>query len=256
MNSKNNSATAQENITRKEWRRNKRRTIYLRKKEARLAIKTKNDVNEKRYDIMAQYHAVLNNSVREIISKEKIKYAILTDTYFVCTNLTKQECETLEAKFKDCKESRGQSKSPWTIKFAKWKSKTIIHNSKTQHTNTNNTEEVRSSARSTRKAKNIAKHPKFAKHANNEKKKSTKENPVPMHGRKDKIMAFRHGKNKFKSTAKVTPALKETSLEKKLRQRALKAGKYLIKQEKKASTTPIKVKKSKKPVQQKFKFAA
>lgn len=244
------------NITRKEWRRNKRRAAYLRKKEGKLAAKTKNDAIEKRYDIHAQYHETLANKVRSIIEKNKIKYSILTDYFFICSNLSKEECDALQEKFKDCTISRPSGRGSSHIKFSKWKSKTVICREKTPHTHTNNIKEVKQAAHANRKAKNIAKHPKFVKHSTNEKKKVTKETPIPMHGRKAKALAYRHAKHKFKSTEKVTPALKESTMLKKLRQRAQKAGQYLIKQEKKASITPIKVNKSKKPVQQKFKFAA
>ena len=244
------------NITRKEWRRNKRRATYLRKKEGRLNAKAKNEAIEKRYDIHAQYHETLSSKVRNIIEKNKIKYAILTDYFFICSNLSKEECDALQEKFKDCVISRPSGRGSSHIKFSKWKSKTIVCREKTSHTHTNNIKEAKCVARANRKAKNIAKHPKFIKHTTNEKKKSTKENPIPIHGRKAKIIAYRHAKHKFKSTAKVVSALKETTLEKKLRQRAQKAGQYLIKQEKKASITPTKTSKSKKSIQQKFKFAA
>ena len=244
------------NITRKEWRRNKRRATYLRKKEGRLNAKAKNEAIEKRYDIHAQYHETLSSKVRNIIEKNKIKYAILTDYFFICSNLSKEECDALQEKFKDCVISRPSGRGSSHIKFSKWKSKTIVCREKTPHTHTNNTKEVHQAARASRKTKNIAKHPKFVKHSTNEKKKTTKENLIPIRGRKAKIMAYRHGKHKFKSVAKVTPALKETSLEKKLRQRAQKAGQYLIKKEKKASMAPVKTSKQKKPIQQKLKFAA
>ena len=73
-----------------------------------------------------------------------------------------------------------------------------------------------------------------------------------------KKIKFRYAKHKFKSVAKVTPGRVETLRDKKLRERALKAGRYLIKKEthKDPVSKKTKTPKPKKPVQQTLKFAA
>ena len=85
----------------------------------------------------------------------------------------------------------------------------------------------------------------------------TDENPAtPRYGRNAKKLIFRFGKHRFKAISKVVRGSKETLLEKKLRQRAQKAGRYLIKKETKIDQTPKKGYVSKKSLQQTFKFSA
>lgn len=242
-------------ITNKEYRKSVRRAARARKKEAKKKAAAKNNSTAKRYDVLVQYHSVLKERVRKIVETNKIKYAILTDAYFVCSNISEEEYLALVDKFKDCKVERTANKNRViSVKFAKWKSKTIISNTKEDKKKpSNNTNEARQKARAARKAKNKAAHQKFVKYANNDAKRPTANNPVPLHGRNTKKLMCRHGMNKFKSLAKVTPALKENSLERKLRQRAAKASKYLLKKERGIKPS---VSKKKKSQQMKLKLAA
>jgi hypothetical protein len=251
----NNNTNNKTSITRKEWRRNKRRASYLRKKEAKKAIEIKRSAEQKRYDLLAQYQEPLSTQVRAIIESNKIKYSILANTYFVISNIPSSTCKEIESAFEKCTISRGEHHRPLKVTFAKWKSKSIIVETKESKNPSNNTTEAKSAAKAKRKAKNVAKCPKFVKHVN-DNKKPTKENPVPQCGRNKKKLTYRYCKHRFKALNKVVPALKETNLEKKLRQRAQKAGRYIIKQEKKASVIHTKAPKPRKPVQQKFNFAA
>lgn len=241
---KDNSKKIETTATRKEWRKNKRRAARTRRKEAKKAASEKQASTPKRYDLLAQYHPTLSNDVREIIKENNLKYAVLTDAYFVISNLSEGSCKEIESAFEECKLSCGENRKPKTVRFARWKSKTIIHEEKNRSRATNNTDEVKKAARARRKEKNI----------NNFRTRKTREQKAAEgRTRKAKIVAFRAKRNKGN---KVTRASKETTLQKKLRQRATKAGKYLVKKETKSTAAPKKKEKAKKPVQQKINFAA
>lgn len=245
MKNNSNSVKTQENITRKEWRRNKRKAASLRKKEGKAAAAKKRAEEPKRYDLLAQYNNLLSQQVRTILEEKKIKYTILTDGYFVISNLAESACKEIETAFKDCKLSRGESRKPMIVKFAKWKSKTIIHDNAKESKPTNNTTEAKRAARAKRKAKNIQ----------NFKTRLTKAEKIALgRGRSKKKTEYRAKKN---NGNKVTPGLNESTTEKKIRMRARKAFKYIIRKEKK-TILPKKTlyTKKKKAVQQKFNFAA
>lgn len=230
----------------------------------------------KKYNIMILFNPILNDQVDEIIAKNKLKCDKRITGYARFDAVSEEDYNKIKYLFKECSVTNTHE-----FKVFDKENKTFVIHTKervltpqivatrakitvwTEKKKTNNTKEVRQAAKARRKANNIAKHRKFEKHSTNEKKKSTKENPVPSYGRKAKAMTFRHGKHKFKSVAKVTPATKETNLAKKLRQRAQKAGRYLIKKEARASEMEAKISKVitkehklKRPTQQKFKFAA
>lgn len=253
----NNNTKQKTPITRKEWRHNKRRQAYLRKKEAKATVEANRNATPKRYDLLAQYQESLSAKVKSIIEKNNIKYSILTSTYFVVSNLPESACNEITAAFEECTVSRGTQHRPLKVTFAKWKSKTIITEQKEKKCPSNNTTEAKTAAKAKRKAKNVAKCPKFVKYNTNEKKQATKENPIPQCGKNKKKLTYRHCKHLFKALNKVVPALKETNLEKKLRRRAQKAGRYLTRKElKKIDQTPKKKYVSKKSLQQTFKFSA
>lgn len=233
----------------------------------------------KKYNIMILFNPVLNDQVDDTIAKNKLKCDRRITGYARFDAVSEEDYNKIKSLFKECSVTNTHE-----VRVFDKEKKTFVTHTKervltpqivatrakitvwVEKKKTNNTKEARQAARARRKASNIAKHRKFEKHSTNEKKKSTKENPVPSYGRKAKVMTFRHGKHKFKSVAKVTPATKETNLAKKLRQRAQKAGQYLIKKEAHASSAAemeaklskaiAKHHKPKKPVQQKFKFAA
>jgi hypothetical protein len=253
----NNNTKQKTPITRKEWRHNKRRQAYLRKKEAKATIEANRNATPKRYDLLAQYQESLSAKVKSIIEKNNIKYSILTSTYFVISNLPESACNEITTAFEGCTVSRGTQHRPLKVTFAKWKTKSIITEQKEKKCPSNNTTEAKTAAKARRKAKNVAKCPKFVKHNTSEKRKVTDENQAaPRYGRNAKKLIFRFGKHRFKAISKVVRGSKETLLEKKLRQRAQKAGRYLIKKETKINQTPKKEYVSKKSPQQTFKFSA
>lgn len=244
------------NTTRKEWRKAKQRAARAKKKEAVKLASEKRAAEPKRYDLLAQYNPVLKDAVREIIKDNKIKYSILTDAYFVIANLSEGACKEIETAFAECKQSRGENKKPNVVRFARWKSKTIIHEEPKEKKPSNNTEEAKQAAKARRKAANVYRFTHRVRHQDRESKPITGEDPIPTHVRNAKKLLYRYARHKFKATYKVCPALKETSLEKKRRQRAVKACKYLVKQETKQNNQQKKYTKQAKASQQKIDFAA
>ena len=222
----------------------------------------------KKYNIMILFNPILNDQVDDTIAKNKLKCDKRITGYVRFDAVSEEDYTKIKNLFKKCSITNTHE-----FKVFDREKKTFVTHTKervltpqiiatrakitvwVEKKKTNNTKEVRQAARARRKAKNIAKCPKFVKHIN-DNKKPTKENPVPQCGRNKKKLTYRYCKHGFKALNKVAPALKETNLEKKLRQRAQKAGRYIIKQEKKASVIHTKASKPRKPVQQKFNFAA
>lgn len=213
------------NISRKEWRRNKRRAAYLRRKEAKLTTAKQNAETPKRYDLLAQYHKNLANDVRAILEKNHIKYAVLTDYYFVISNMSEGSCKEIETAFKDCTQSYGKMRKPLVVRFSRRKSKTII--TQTQPAEKSNT---RRSIEKHAKT-NSVKKTKLTKHNTKDKKTPGDGELIATRGRNVKKLKYRLFKHNGKTIKKVLPCVNQSSTEKKITLRAKKAVKYIMKKE-------------------------
>jgi len=213
---------------------------------------TSNEV--KKYNLIVQYDPKCTKVVKATVDEHKIPHSVMTDTFMTIPNLTMEEVENYKALLRPCKVSSSDGTRTYNIRFGAWKyveKKTI--NEKKPHTHTNNTPEVAAKAKAERKAKKALE--KFKK---NEHKDDKKKEQPPVYGRNSKAYNYRHGKSNFKNTYKVTPGTKENNLEKKLRQRAQKACKFIDKQNKKKTLTVAvnSRKKASKPVQKELALAA
>jgi len=230
----------------------------------------------KKYNIMILFNPILNDQVDDTIAKNKLKCDRRITGYARFDAVSEEEYTKIKELFKDCKVENIKKVEVYDRETRKFVTKTVkrtitpqivAHRAKitvwVEKKKTNNTKEVRQAARAARKARNIANHPKFVKRADKTKKTPTAENiniegKGALKGKNAKTIKFRHARHKFKSVAKVTPGKVETLRDKKLRERALKAGRYLIKKEvhKDPVSKKAKTPKSKKPVQQTLKLAA
>lgn len=245
----------------------------------------------KKYDLMAIYDPRCTNIVHATVEEKKVPAKIIADTYLYIKDLTSDQVDTYKNILSGCTLKSSDGTKTYKISFSSYKCDAILPkekkdpkasieeraNKRTPFQNTDNaTKEANKAAKRARAAKHAAKRiakqqmllaankltEHIGKHAANpnkdDKKKELLEG-IPLAGRNQKKIMFRRGKSGFKNTYKVTPGTKENNLAKKMRQRANKAGQYLIKQEtKQAVKQPVmQVKKGhKKPVQKEFALAA
>ena len=190
---------------------------------------TANEVTKK-YTLIVQYDPKCDKVVRATVEENKIPHSVITNYFFTIPNITMEEVEKYKEMLRPCAVNRTDGTRLYRIRFGAWKYKeTVIKEEKTPHSHTNNTPDVAAAAKKDRKEKKTL--TKFQKNEHkDDKKKPTAENPIPIYGRNAKKLAYRHGKNKFKNTTKVAPAIVESTLEKKTRQRAQKACRYITKQ--------------------------
>lgn len=236
MNSKNKSANAQKKITltRKEWRKSVRAAARLKRREAKKAAEEKNNATPKRYNMLVQYHPTLNNKVREIIEKNKIRYAILTNVYFVVTDLSDGACKEIEEAFKSCIQPSVKARIPKNIKFSRWIPKEVPEKKERTRRASNNTDEAKLKAKKRRKVKHLLNFGNRNKHTKS--------------GKSSKRIAFRRKMANNMSLAKFK--------RKKEREKNITTKAKLVKPEVHKIFVQKKTKNCKKAVQQKFNFAA
>lgn len=204
---------------------------------------TTTKVEDKKYTLYVMFHTKSAAMIENTIKDNNIPYSIKTDSYVTIVNIGEDDAEKYKELFRKCSVSSSDGTKTYRVRFGMWKykattTKTAEHNSK-KHTT--NTPETAAKAKAERKAKKaLVRHQKSEYSANrNELKKdaeaAAKEGRVPVVGRNAKKLIFRASKHKFKSTARVCPGTKENNLQKKLRKRAEKACRYIVKQEKKES---------------------
>lgn len=238
MNSKNKSANAQKKITltRKEWRKGVRAAARLKRREAKKAAEEKNNATPKRYNMLVQYHPTLSDKVREIIEKNKIRYAILTNVYFVVTDLSDGACKEIEEAFKSCIQPSVKARIPKNIKFSRWIPKEVPEKKERTRRASNNTDEAKLKAKKRRKVKNLLNFANRGKHTKS--------------GKSSKRIAFRRKMANNMSLAKFKRMIK------KKQKKNITTKAKLVKPEAHKIFVQKKTKNCKKAVQQKFNFAA
>lgn len=184
----------------------------------------------KKYTLIVQYDPKCDSVVKATVEQNKIPHSVMTNYFFIIPNITMEEVEKYKAMLRPCAVSSSDGTRTYRIRFGAWKYKEVVSKEKKEpKKHTNNTPETAAAAKAARKEKKTLEKFKKKEHKD-DKKKPSAENPIPLHGRNAKKLAFRHSKNHFKSTKAVTPAIVESTAEKKVRQRAQKAGRYVIKQ--------------------------
>lgn len=247
-------------------------------------MKTSNNTTAntvKKYDLMALYDPRCTNIVRATVEEKKVPAKIVTATYLYIKDLTAEQVDTYKKILGGCTVKSSDGTKTYKIRFSSYKCDAILPKVEKEP----KPKEERKPADPKNKA---AKRKRAEKHAakyttslqikaatkkanrknhtgkitanpdKNAEKKEMFEN-IPVAGRNRKKIMFRRGKSMFKNAYKVTPGTHEDNLAKKMRQRAKKAGQYIIKQEtKEAVKQPVmQVKKGgKKPVQKEMALAA
>lgn len=189
----------------------------------------------KKYTLIVQYAPQCTKVVKDTVEAKKIPHSVFTDTYFTIPNITTEDVEKYKDILRPCAVNSTDGTRLYRIRFGAWKYNEVVHKEEPKaHSHTNNTPEVAAAAKKARKEKKTLAKFKKNEHKDDDKKSSA-ENPTPLHGRNAKKLMFRHGKHHFKNTTTVRPAIVESTLEKKTRQRAQKAVKYITKRETLAS---------------------
>lgn len=236
----------------------------------------------KKYDLMALYDPRCTKLVRATVEEKKIPTKLICDTYLYIKDLTAEQVDTYKTILSECNVKSSDGNKTYKIRFSSYKCDSVLPKVEKK----SETEEMRKPADPRNKADKRKRAENHASkmatkrsieaatrktHAKENNKGKLKANPavndkkkeldheVPVYGKSRKKIMFRRGRNKFKNANVVTPGTKEDNLAKRMRQRALKAGKYLVKKEKQeAVEKPVmKVKKGgKKPVQKELALAA
>lgn len=231
---------------------------------------------------MAIYDPRCTNIVRATVEENKVPTKIVTATYLYIKDLTAEQVDTYKKILGGCTVKSSDGTKTYKIRFSSYKCDAILPKVEKEP----KPKEERKPADPKNKAakcKRAKKHArkyttrqqmkmtakkasrkdryagKFTANPDKDAKKKEMLENIPVAGRNRKKVMFRRGKSMFKNAYKVTPGTHEDNLAKKMRQRAKKAGQYLVKQEtKKAVKQPVmQVKKgSKKPVQKEMALAA
>lgn len=212
-------------ISRREWRKARRKAIRSKRAAAKKKVAEIKASEPKMYDVLIQFDTRCKNNIDEKFKKNKIKPDLITNTYAYMRGVTAEKRKELANLVDDC--GITIKNKTYKIHVSANKAHALPEKERRTRKPTNNTDEAKQTARKARKDKNKA--AAKAKHEYAQKRKAQKKACIV--GRKAKLH-YMIDKDKPKTVQHNRGGNLGTRLETKLKERAKKAGQYLIKKEK------------------------
>lgn len=224
------------------------------------------------YDLMATYDARCIDLIKATVAEKKVPTKVLTTTYLYLKGLTAEQVESYKNILSECKVNSSDGTKTYKIRFSAYKCDAILPKVETEDTAKerkladpkNKERKLKRLAKKASKRKTelaIAKAARMVHHGGG----INTAYALKRNARKKQGLAGRKSKNNYVDDNKGVTTVHyrrgtlESNLQKHIRQRAEKAGKYVIKQEEKKTPTMRANKPSKanmKPVQKKLALAA
>lgn len=222
------------------------------------------------YDLMATYDARCIDLIKATVAEKKVPTKVLTTTYLYLKGLTAEQVESYKKILSECQVNSSDGTKTYKIRFSAYKCDAILPKVETKTETKERTlkgGKDRKLARLAKKAASYKTEPAIAKAARmiHHGGGINTAHALKRNARKKQGLTGRGAKNNYLNNEKqvLTTTHKrgtlESNLQKHIRQRANKAGKYVIKQEEKKAATMSVNKPNKaimKPVQKKLALAA
>lgn len=234
-------------------------------------MKTSDNNITKMYDLMVTYDARCIDVIKATVAEKKVPTKVLTTTYLYIKNLTSEQVDSYKKILSACEVKSSDGTKTYKVRFSSYKCDAILPKEKKEE---KNTEEHKPADPKNKQAK-LDRLARKAKKKNTQKAIAAATRSCHRGGGFNTAHALKRNANKKEHKVGRNARLwyiddesgmtrwihktgtLETNLEKKIRQRATKAGKYVIKQETpKPVMTATKTKKTTKPVQKKLALAA
>lgn len=246
-----------ERLSNKDYRKALRRAKRTKRAAAKAAAAEAKASIPKTYDVLIQFDKRNYNIVSATLKAENLKTAMLSSIYAWIRNASPEILEKVRTSMSKC--SLVYNGTTYKVRVSAMRSKEWIQKEPRLRKPTNNTDEVRAAAKKRRKEENILRHKRH-----HEMAVLRKEHKIAhIVGRKAKLYTTNSEGKIFRFVD--NRGLKPISLhDKKLIERAKKAGRFIIKQEErkavrakiKPTIKPNKKVKNPRVIQTEFKLAA